>query len=92
VYGLVLIYYCSVIPFGRRVLLYPSYFVEDSLCGITEYVYTISCPLNLCNQGRVFNGSGKPKDKGPAILAEDFLDIQGLCVFKLCIVKLMLTL
>ena len=28
-------------------------------------------------QGRVFNGSGKPKDKGPSILAEDFLDIQG---------------
>ena len=28
--------------------------------------------------GRVFNGSGKPKDKGPSILAEDFLDIQGL--------------
>lgn len=27
--------------------------------------------------GRVFNGSGKPKDKGPKILAEDFLDIQG---------------
>ena len=27
--------------------------------------------------GRVFNGSGKPKDKGPAVLAEDFLDIQG---------------
>ncbi len=25
--------------------------------------------------GRVFNGSGKPKDKGPNILAEDFLDI-----------------
>lgn len=29
--------------------------------------------------GRVFNGSGKPKDKGPSILAEDFLDIQGTC-------------
>ena len=28
--------------------------------------------------GRVFNGSGKPKDKGPNILAEDFLDIQGI--------------
>ncbi|CAH8513663.1 unnamed protein product [Schistosoma mattheei] len=27
--------------------------------------------------GRIFNGSGKPKDKGPAILAEDYLDIQG---------------
>merc|ERR1711934_989768 len=27
--------------------------------------------------GRIFNGSGKPIDKGPHILAEDFLDIQG---------------
>jgi len=27
--------------------------------------------------GRVFNGSGKPIDKGPPILAEEYLDIQG---------------
>jgi len=27
--------------------------------------------------GRVFNGSGKPIDKGPPIMAEDYLDIQG---------------
>ncbi|KAL9644550.1 hypothetical protein ABK040_009414 [Willaertia magna] len=27
--------------------------------------------------GRVFNGSGKPIDDGPPVLAEDFLDIQG---------------
>ena len=27
--------------------------------------------------GRVFNGSGKPIDHGPTVLAEDFLDIQG---------------
>ena len=26
--------------------------------------------------GRVFNGSGKPIDKGPAVMAEDYLDIQ----------------
>ena len=31
----------------------------------------------MMSLGRVFNGSGKPKDKGPNILAEDFLDIQG---------------
>lgn len=28
--------------------------------------------------GRIFNGSGKPIDNGPAVLAEDFLDIQGI--------------
>ncbi|CAD7079975.1 unnamed protein product [Hermetia illucens] len=27
--------------------------------------------------GRVFNGSGKPSDKGLPILAQEFLDIQG---------------
>jgi V-type H+-transporting ATPase subunit B len=27
--------------------------------------------------GRTFNGSGKPKDSGPPVLAEDFLDIMG---------------
>merc|ERR1719174_1604104 len=27
--------------------------------------------------GRVFNGSGKPIDKGPKILAEEYLDIMG---------------
>merc|ERR1712172_282495 len=27
--------------------------------------------------GRIFNGSGKPIDKGPTVMAEDFLDIQG---------------
>lgn len=32
---------------------------------------------NVLYTGRVFNGSGKPIDKGPPILAEDFLDIQG---------------
>ena len=27
--------------------------------------------------GRIFNGSGKPIDRGPPVLAEDYLDIQG---------------
>ena len=27
--------------------------------------------------GRIFNGSGKPIDNGPAILAEEYLDIMG---------------
>lgn len=28
--------------------------------------------------GRVFNGSGKPIDRGPTVLAEDYLDIMGM--------------
>lgn len=34
-------------------------------------------PVSEDMLGRVFNGSGKPIDKGPAVLAEDFLDING---------------
>lgn len=32
-------------------------------------------PLSL--PGRIFNGSGKPIDKGPAVMAEELLDING---------------
>ena len=28
--------------------------------------------------GRIFNGSGKPIDRGPSVLAEDYLDINGM--------------
>lgn len=35
-------------------------------------------PISEEMLGRVFNGSGVPIDKGPQILAEDFLDIQGM--------------
>uniref|UniRef100_A0A8C2WS40 Vacuolar proton pump subunit B n=1 Tax=Cyclopterus lumpus TaxID=8103 RepID=A0A8C2WS40_CYCLU len=31
----------------------------------------------LLLSGRVFNGSGKPIDRGPNVLAEDYLDIMG---------------
>ncbi|POI33264.1 hypothetical protein CIB84_002984 [Bambusicola thoracicus] len=34
-------------------------------------------PVSEDMLGRVFNGSGKPIDRGPAVLAEDFLDIMG---------------
>ena len=34
-------------------------------------------PVSEDMLGRVFNGSGKPIDKGPAVMAEDYLDIQG---------------
>ena len=41
--------------------------------------------------GRVFNGSGKPIDKGPPILAEDYLDIQGkTCALALVVLLLYL--
>ncbi|KAG8537876.1 hypothetical protein GDO81_023654 [Engystomops pustulosus] len=41
----------------------------------------VGCLLTVCLlsclPGRVFNGSGKPIDNGPPVMAEDFLDING---------------
>eukprot|EP01089_Gocevia_fonbrunei_P014542 TRINITY_DN3_c0_g1_i1.p1 TRINITY_DN3_c0_g1~~TRINITY_DN3_c0_g1_i1.p1 ORF type:complete len:506 (-),score=146.02 TRINITY_DN3_c0_g1_i1:97-1614(-) len=34
-------------------------------------------PVSEDMLGRIFNGSGKPIDKGPRVLAEEYLDIQG---------------
>ncbi|CAG5120369.1 unnamed protein product [Candidula unifasciata] len=34
-------------------------------------------PVSEDMSGRIFNGSGKPIDNGPNVLAEDYLDIQG---------------
>ena len=34
-------------------------------------------PVSEDMLGRIFNGSGKPIDKGPPVLAEDYLDIMG---------------
>lgn len=34
-------------------------------------------PMSVEMLGRTFNGSGQPIDKGPPVLAEKFLDIQG---------------
>ncbi|XP_073180865.1 V-type proton ATPase subunit B, brain isoform isoform X2 [Lepidochelys kempii] len=34
-------------------------------------------PVSEDMLGRVFNGSGKPIDRGPIVLAEDYLDIMG---------------
>lgn len=34
-------------------------------------------PVSEDMLGRVFNGSGKAIDRGPRVLAEDYLDIMG---------------
>lgn len=39
--------------------------------------------------GRVFNGSGKPIDRGPAVLAEDYLDIMGTFILLLNILDIL---
>ncbi len=37
----------------------------------------LKLPVSEDMLGRVFNGSGKPIDKGPPVFAEEYLDIQG---------------
>jgi len=38
---------------------------------------TLKLPVSMDMLGRVFNGMGKPVDDGPAIIPEDYLDING---------------
>ena len=40
-------------------------------------------PVSEDMLGRIFNGSGKPIDRGPTVLAEDYLDINGKFLFKI---------
>nr|XP_022910379.1 V-type proton ATPase subunit B-like isoform X2 [Onthophagus taurus] len=48
---------------------------KNTVCEFTGDI--LRMPVSEDMLGRVFNGSGKPIDKGPPILAEDHLDIQG---------------
>uniref|UniRef100_A0A5S6PYQ5 Vacuolar proton pump subunit B n=1 Tax=Trichuris muris TaxID=70415 RepID=A0A5S6PYQ5_TRIMR len=48
---------------------------KNTVCEFTGDILRI--PVSEDMLGRIFNGSGKPIDKGPAVLAEDFLDIDG---------------
>jgi len=48
---------------------------KNTSCEFTGDI--LRTPVSEDMLGRILNGSGKPIDNGPAILAEDFLDIQG---------------
>ena len=50
----------------------------DNLGTAVEFSGNIlTTPVSEDMLGRIFDGSGKPIDKGPAVLPEDFLDING---------------
>jgi len=53
----------------------PGIDARNTRCEFTGDILRIAVSEDML--GRVFNGSGKPIDKGPPVLAEDFLDIQG---------------
>merc|ERR1711944_274101 len=48
---------------------------QKTTCEFTGDI--LRTPVSEDVLGRVFNGSGKPIDKGPTVMAEDYLDIQG---------------
>jgi V-type H+-transporting ATPase subunit B len=48
---------------------------KNTTCEFTGDI--LRTPISSDMLGRVFNGSGKPIDQGPPILAEDYLDIMG---------------
>merc|ERR1712131_289479 len=48
---------------------------KNTTCEFTGDI--LRTPISSDMLGRVFNGSGKPIDNGPPILAEDYLDIMG---------------
>jgi len=48
---------------------------KNTRCEFTGDILKI--PMSEDMLGRIFNGSGKPIDKGPNVLAEDYLDISG---------------
>jgi len=51
--------------------------IDVKNCHIEFTGDTLKMPISDDLMGRAFNGSGKPIDKGPSVLAEDFLDING---------------
>jgi len=48
---------------------------KNTRCEFTGDILRIAVSEDML--GRTFNGSGKPIDKGPTVLAEDYLDIMG---------------
>uniref|UniRef100_A0A8C5Q5N3 Vacuolar proton pump subunit B n=1 Tax=Leptobrachium leishanense TaxID=445787 RepID=A0A8C5Q5N3_9ANUR len=48
---------------------------KKTTCEFTGDI--LRTPVSEDMLGRVFNGSGKPIDRGPTVMAEDFLDING---------------
>jgi len=48
---------------------------KNTRCEFTGDILRIAVSEDML--GRTFNGSGRPIDKGPSVLAEDYLDIMG---------------
>ncbi|CAO4361274.1 unnamed protein product [Caenorhabditis nigoni] len=51
---------------------------KHTKCEFTGDIFR--SPVSIDMLGRIFNGSGKAIDKGPPVLAEDYLDINGQAI------------
>uniref|UniRef100_A0A0G4IAA7 Vacuolar proton pump subunit B n=1 Tax=Chromera velia CCMP2878 TaxID=1169474 RepID=A0A0G4IAA7_9ALVE len=51
--------------------------IDNRACHAEFTGDILRMPISEEMLGRAFNGSGKPIDRGPAVLAEDYLDING---------------
>eukprot|EP00924_Labyrinthula_sp_SR-Ha-C_P016130 snap_masked-scaffold_4-processed-gene-20.13-mRNA-1 protein AED:0.03 eAED:0.03 QI:0/-1/0/1/-1/1/1/0/496 len=51
--------------------------IDNKHCTCEFTGDVLKMPISEEMLGRSFNGSGKPIDKGPQVLAEDFVDING---------------
>ena len=51
---------------------------KHTTCEFTGDI--LRTPVSEDMLGRIFNGSGKPIDKGPDVLPEEYLDIQGQAI------------
>ncbi|MEQ2201426.1 hypothetical protein XENOCAPTIV_012234, partial [Xenoophorus captivus] len=56
---------------------------KKTACEFTGDI--LRTPVSEDMLGRVFNGSGKPIDRGPSVLAEDYLDIMGTIFLTFCL-------
>jgi len=51
--------------------------IDNRDCHVEFTGDTMKMPISADLMGRAFNGCGKPIDKGPTVMAEDYLSING---------------
>jgi V-type H+-transporting ATPase subunit B len=63
-----------LLPQGNTITRYPAN-IAQSKVEFTGQSLKLGVSEDML--GRIFDGSGRAIDKGPKVLAEDFLDING---------------
>jgi len=58
--------------------------IDNRSCHVEFTGDVLKMPISEEMLGRAFNGSGKPIDRGPRVLAEDYLDINGSSINPAC--------